>query len=460
MFMKWVDSFIGEHFKENIDLFHKARLLVGVILTFIGSIIGYTPFYTLTPGLSFYAKLAYFLIVIPVAIFWYYLLTLLKKGEGYFLTANGIIASTTVVLFAGIAITGGPLHTEVHPLLLVIVVFAALLLGKRSAILWSVIVFIAYFSFVGLNMLDFPFINLPPENLRPLLRVGNWSYAFIIIVALAMIYENINNRITEERDAEREKFKHIATVAVDSSVVTKSADSLAGSSERLLASAIQQKTAIEELAATTEQLGATAEQNTVLTKSAKSAINETEEQMLISKADILQLVESMNQVKTSSEEIQSINNVINEISYQTNILSLNAMIEASRSDSGGGFKVVALEVKRLAERSAKAADNINKLLGNNFISVQQGVNLSETMKVRFDEISAKIAPLAHTIQQVTDASFEQHEAIKQITGGLNDIDRAIEENRDLASDTAKTAIELRNNSVALMEVVAELGTDL
>ncbi len=460
-FMQLIDRFIGDSFRKDIDQFQKARLLVGAILTFEVFAVSFAPVYIFIPNIDGLAKLAYFIISIPAIIFWVYLLRIMKEGRSYDFVAHSVIGSTSAVLFAGIAVTGGPMGTEVHPILMMIGIFAFLLIGKKGGIIWSVIILLVYFSMVLMNVADVHFMNLPPEEVRGTLRVFNWSMAFIVVAVLAMIYESINLRVILERDTEREKFKYIATVAVDSSIVTQSADSLAATGERLLGAAIQQKTAIEQLATTTEELSATAEQNTVLANSAKIAIKDTEDHLKISKADILQLVSSMNQVRTSSEEIQTINNVINDISYQTNILSLNAMIEASRSsEASGGFKVVALEVKRLAERSAKAADNITKLLDSNFIAVKQGVNLSETMKQRFEEISARIQPLALTIQNVSDASYEQSEAIRQITMGLNDIDKAIEENKYLAEESSVIAKELRKNAVSLMEVVAEMGVDL
>ena len=460
-FLQLIDRFVGERFREDIDLFQKVRLLVGAIITFQVSVIAFAPFYLIIPDLAGFAYLAYFLIATPAFFFWVYLLKVLKQGRSYDFAANSVIASTTVVLFAGISVTGGPMHTEVHPLLMLIGLFSFLLVGRRSGIIWSCVILLVYFIMVGMNASDVSFINLPPEEVRGMLRVFNWSMAFTLVGALAFVYDSISSRVMEERDAEREKFRHIATVAVDTSVVTRSADQVADAGERLLAAAIQQKTAIEQLATTTEELNATAEQNNVLATSAKTAIREAEDQLQIGKADILQMENSMEQIRGSSEEIQTINNVINDIAYQTNILSLNAMIEASRSkESSGGFKVVALEVKRLAERSSKAAENINKLLDSNRVAVRMGVDLSETMRQRFDEITGKIEPLATVIQNVSDASFEQSEAIRQITEGLNDIDRAIEENQKLATTSSSTARELRNNAVSLMEVVADMGVDL
>ena len=460
-FMQLIDRFVGQHFKDDIDLFQKVRLLVGAILVFQFSVIFFAPIYLMVPDLESIAYIAYFIIAVPTFFFWVYLLKMLKEGRSYQFVANAIIASTVVVLFSGIAVTGGPLKTEVHPILMLISLFSFLLVGRKGGITWSLIIVVIYFSMTGMSMVGVEFINLPPENVRGFLRVFNWSMAFTLVSALAFVYESISRRIIEERDAEREKFRHIASMAVDTSVVSRSADQVADAGERLLAAAIQQKTAIEQLATTTEELNATAEQNNILATSAKTAIKDAEEQLQVGKADILQLESSMGQIRSSSEEIQTINNVINDIAYQTNILSLNAMIEASRSkESSGGFKVVALEVKRLAERSSKAAENINKLLDGNMVAVKLGVDLSEMMRQRFEQIADRIEPLGTVIQNVSDASFEQSEAIRQITEGLNDIDRAIQENQRLAETSSATAKELRSNAVSLMNVVADMEVDI
>ena len=267
----------------------------------------------------------------------------------------------------------------------------------------------------------------------------------------------MNARMMSERDEEREKLEHIANVAVENSVVNESAAALAESGEALLASAIHQKQSIEQLATTTEELGATADRNSHLAKDAMMAIKDTDQHILVSHTDLLELAASMQEMKKSSTEIQSINNVINDISYQTNLLSLNAMIEASRSgDENSGFKVVALEVKKLAERSADAAADINALLTKNFAAVQQGAQLSNTIEQRFNEIAEKIGPLVNAIQQVSDASDEQNSAIHQITEGLIAIDKVIEENKNRAYRSSNAAKSLKENSAILVDLVMSL----
>lgn len=343
--------------------------------------------------------------------------------------------------------------------------------GSAAFFIFIVILVIAFTSQKPLRYLVALLINvivmsIIDDYLRSLVSVSVISNdttktvtllsAIVYLSILALLYKGL---IHKKMDTTYQDV--MQQLKQESSVVTGTADSMAENSEKLLAFTLQQKTATEQLAVTTEELAATAQQNTVLTSSAMSAIRNAEQGIMQSKSMTDSLAQSMDKIRHSSEEIQSINNVINDIAYQTNILSLNAMIEASRAEAGGGgFKVVALEVKRLSERSAKAADSINKLLASNFGYVKEGVAQAAAMKQRFEEISSSIHPVAQIIQNVNDASLEQNEAIRQINQGIDDIDKAVDENRKLVGDASARANELRENAESLMSVVYTLDSAL
>ena len=343
--------------------------------------------------------------------------------------------------------------------------------GSAAFFIFIVILLIAFTSKYPVRYLVALFINvlvisLIDEPLRSMIdltvvsttatKTATLLSAVVYLSILALFYKGLINKKID--NTYKDVMKQLMN---ESAVVMKTADNMADNNERLLAFTLQQKTATEELAVTTEELAATAEQNTKLTNNAMSTIRDTEQNIMQSKGMTDNLTQSMENIRTSSEEIQTINNVINDIAYQTNILSLNAMIEASRAESsGGGFKVVALEVKRLSERSAKAADDINRLLASNFEYVKEGVNQAVNMKIRFDDISAAIHPLSEIIQNVNDASLEQNEAIRQINQGIEDIDRAVDENRKLVDNASDKAKELRENAESLMSVVYTLDNAL
>lgn len=280
--------------------------------------------------------------------------------------------------------------------------------------------------------------------------------AVLYMAILALLYCGLM------RDKTQSSFTDIMQqLQLESQQINQVADSLVQSGDMLSVSALQQKAAIEQLLATTEELAATAEQNSQLAMESNSMLKRAEMQMADSKNNTEQLLRFIQEIRQSSQEIQNINNVINEIAWQTNLLSLNAMIEASRAGDGhGGFKVVALEVKRLAERAADAADGINQLLAANLKSVQKGVDFSADMQRAFESVINDIQPLSLAVRNMSDASVEQTQAIFQINQGLVDIDRVITQNQHAAEETAQTSNELRTNAEALLKIVQNLKEEM
>lgn len=456
--MNLIDKFALPHYGQaGGDALYKARLLTGILLAILALMTPYGLFFGLAPDMSLGERLAG---VVPLTVMWGLfsgILWMLKNHGHYELCTHAVIGCACLGIYSGVFMTGGPAQTPSGMQLLIPAFMAFSLLGMSEGIAWACTI-AGIFALLNLmHSFGFAFPMVTKPGMMEITRLFNWYIAFIILTALFIIHMQMNNRLRSERDIERDKYRHVADVATKSIIVNETADAMARSGEELLSASMQQKTAIEQLSTTTEELGATASQNKALAHSAMEAIRDTEKQLNTSASDIALLAETIHEILKSSEEIRTINNVIDEIAYQTNMLSLNAMIEASRAgDGNGGFKVVAVEVKKLAERSAKAADNINKLLERNFQSVKKGVSVSQIMQKRFREITENVRPVTESIQNVSDASHEQNEAIHQIMLGLNDIDRAIENNQRLSKASSDMAAKLHSNSAELLEALATL----
>ena len=148
------------------------------------------------------------------------------------------------------------------------------------------------------------------------------------------------------------------------------------------------------------------------------------------------MVDSMDRIKASSEDIAKIIKVIDEIAFQTNLLALNAVVEAARAGQHGrGFAVVAAEVRNLAGRSAKAAQETSKLIVGSSKRVEAGVEVSSQAREAFDKIADDISQVTDLVGKITMASDEQ-------ARGLTYINRAIQEISDAAMTNAVRAEEL------------------
>ena len=287
-------------------------------------------------------------------------------------------------------------------------------------------------------------------------QIATLIVAVVYMAVLAMLYRNLIHSRSQS------KVNNIVEqLQQESGQMNRLADQLVQVGDVLSGSAQGQKSAVEQLLATTGQLSATADQNNHLATGSVDNLRDTESELEAGRESVSKLLAAMDEIRQSSTQIQNINNVVNEIAWQTNLLSLNAMIEASRAgEANGGFKVVALEVKKLAERSAEAAGNINTLLESNLQSVKNGVQWSAAMQERFDAVRASMQPLADAVHNMSEASSEQTQAIRQINSGLADIDKTVIQNEETAAKMAQTAAELHKNAQVLLQVVEVLQQEL
>ncbi|GEM_PF-1802644 len=234
-----------------------------------------------------------------------------------------------------------------------------------------------------------------------------------------------------------ENLKNIITEIVDSSVaITSASVELSTSATQLSEGASNQAASSEEISSSMEEMVATIQQNSENSK-------QTETIALESADGIKESYESSKDTTQSMQEISEKISIIEEIAKQTNILALNAAVEAARAgEQGRGFAVVASEVKKLAERSQKAAVEIIEL-------TQHGVTAAEKSGHQLEAIIPEIEKTSQLVQEITASSYEQQ-------SGAEQVNRAIQELNEVTQQNSGSASIFTNNSEHLTQLAEKL----
>ncbi len=254
-------------------------------------------------------------------------------------------------------------------------------------------------------------------------------------IGMVEAYHDISDKKQIERiiDAIRAMIKN----------VQKTSRQISAAAQALSHGSTEQAAALEEIGSSMQQSSSQIENN---------ADNATEASSIALNANKLsgQGRDKMNRLEIAMQEITSnaeltrkVIKTIDDIAFQTNLLALNAAVEAARAGvHGKGFAVVAEEVRNLASRSAKAANETAALIDKSNGKINEGAELSAATATAFEEISRESHNLESLVTEIATATREQSEGISQIKAGLEQIDKVTQQNTATAEETASATVEL------------------
>ena len=215
--------------------------------------------------------------------------------------------------------------------------------------------------------------------------------------------------------------------------------------------ATRQAASLEETAASIEEITGNIRQTSEKAQEMLLISTTTQESAHIGKELASKTANSMEDINNTVIAINEAITVIDQIAFQTNILSLNAAVEAATAgEAGKGFAVVAAEVRNLASRSAEAAKEIKNLVELATVKANEGKKVSTTMIEGFSELEEKIISTNHLIDDVANAAREQNIGMNQISDAVNQLDKFTQENAAIADKTnniAKETNEIANDIV-------------
>ena len=235
--------------------------------------------------------------------------------------------------------------------------------------------------------------------------------------------------------------------------VKGAADNVAAGSQELSASAQQMSQGATEQAASAEEASSSMEQmSSNIRQNADNAL-QTEKIATKSASDALEGGKAVVQTVAAMKEIAGKISIIEEIARQTNLLALNAAIEAARAgEHGKGFAVVASEVRKLAERSQKAAAEISQLSS-------ASVEVAETAGAMLGRMLPDIQKTAELVQEISAASREQDAGAEQINKAIQQLDQVIQQNAGASEEMSSTAEELSSQAEQLQSIISFFKID-
>jgi len=257
--------------------------------------------------------------------------------------------------------------------------------------------------------------------------------------------KSVNNLGESLGNIAKNNFENGQNLEQNSASMTSSMNNLAAKANEQAASLEETAAALEEITSITRNNAENAAKMSELGLTVKNSVATGQE--LASKTTT-----AMDEINEKVTAINEAINVIDQIAFQTNILSLNAAVEAATAgEAGKGFAVVAQEVRNLASRSAEAAKEIKDLVEDANSKANNGKKISDDMIKGYEELNTHIGETIHIIDDVSAASKEQMTGIEQINDAVTMLDRVTQENASESNHVKSLAQEVAGMSNELVE---------
>lgn len=273
------------------------------------------------------------------------------------------------------------------------------------------------------------------------------------LLTLILTGASITNMITKPI------YEAIDGLNVGSSEVSAASSQVEAASHQLAEATLQESASMQETSATLEETSSMVQQNNDNTKQAATLAKAAAQSAEKSNLEMKRMLESMDKLGKSNKEIAKIIKVIDEIAFQTNLLSLNAAVEAARAgDAGKGFAVVAEEVRNLAQRSAAAAKSTEAIIEDNISLSNESAEFAKDVDESLIQIDEEAKKVSELLDEIAVATAEQSRGVQEIHKAVSQMEEAVNSNAQTADECAAASRELSSQADSVKDIVEALAS--
>ena len=279
--------------------------------------------------------------------------------------------------------------------------------------------------------------NLAVERDNTVKYTGEFSN---IETAIVKILDNLNNTIIAMKSASLD--------------VSSGADQVASGAMALSQGSTEQAAAVEEMSASLQEISAQVDENAQNATHAKDLADVVKDGILESNSNMEVLNKAIKDIEDKQNQIKVIMKTIDDIALQTNLLSLNASIEAARAGQAGkGFAVVANEVRSLSQKVAEAAKTTNDLISASDDAVREGTRMAASTAENLNQVVENTLTVVDKINEISDACVAQSMKLNEATIGIEQISSVVQSNSATAEESAAVSETMNKQATVLQGMV-------